>query len=160
MNLDRMSTTPAVRSVGIVVLFLVCIAVAATPANEPNGGCAGLHAGIVVQLVASKPPSTQLPFVMVSLVLLNDDASAVDSAPGSWTLVVNGKELEDSGMIFGNGPMPTGGYGKLDPGESYSFGKGLDLNRYFSVPGDYSIAWKGKGFQSPTLKVTVLKSDY
>jgi hypothetical protein len=113
MNLDRMSATPAMRSVGIVVLFLLCVAVTATPADESNGGCSGLHAGIAVQLVAPKPPSSQLPFVMVSFVLLNDGASAVDSALGSWTLVVNGKELDDSGMIFGNGPMPTAGMARL-----------------------------------------------
>jgi hypothetical protein len=160
MNFDRTSTALRMRSVGMVVLFLFCAAVIAQPANEPNISCSGLHAGIAVQVVARKPPNTQPSFVMVSFVLLNDGGSPANSSPGSWTLVLDGKELDDSGMIFGNGPMPAGGYGTLGPGESYSFGKGLDLSRYFPKPGDYSMGWKGKEFQSPTIRVTVVKSDY
>lgn len=35
--------------------------------------------------------------------------------------------MRDSGMIFGNGPGPVGGWGALKPGESYEFGRGLSL---------------------------------
>jgi hypothetical protein len=159
MNFDRTSMAQTLRSPGMVALFMLWFAAAAGPANQAGNGCPGLHAGISAQLVTRKPPSTQPSFVMISFVLLNDRDSAADSYPGSWTLVVDGKELDDSGMIFGNGPMPVGGYGTLAPGESYSFGKGLDLKGYFPVAGVYSLTWKGKEFQSPTLKVTIVKSD-
>jgi hypothetical protein len=117
--------------------------------------CGGLHAAIRGELVRRDPPYTQPPFVMLTFILLNDSEVPVNAAEGGWQIVIDGKELGDSDFIFGNGPGPVGGYGILKPGESYEFGKGLELSKYFPEERDYRVSWKGKGFQSSTITVTV-----
>ena len=115
----------------------------------------GLHGGIQAQVLALQAGYTDEPRVMLSFVLLNDTNAPLTVHEDSWKIVVNGRELEDSGGIFGNGPHPIGGYGTLKPGESYQLGKALSLNEYFPTPGEYKVAWKGKGFESPTITVLV-----
>src|ERR1700759_3210069 len=75
----------------------------------------GLHAGIqAVNFGSSKEAH-----VLLSFLLLNDSSTEIDLKPESWKLVINGKELEDSGMIFVNGPMPAKGLAPLQPGDNY-----------------------------------------
>ena len=118
-------------------------------------GCGGLHAAVRGELVRRDPPYTQPPFVMLTFILLNDSEVPVNAAEGGWQIVIDGKELGDSDFIFGNGPGPVAGYGILKPGESYEFGKGLELSKYFPEERDYRVSWNGKGFQSSTITVTV-----
>ena len=70
-------------------------------------------------------------------------------------MVVDEKELEDSAYIFGNGPGPVAGWGRLNPGESYQFGKPLPLSKYFPEEQEYRVYWRGNGFGSSTITVTV-----
>jgi len=123
--------------------------------SSVDKNCGGLHAGIRAELVRRDPPYTEPPFVMLSFVLLNDGENSVNSAEQGWMIVVDGKELGDSGWIFGNGPSPVGGWGILEPGESYEFAKGLPISKYFSEDREYKVSWKGKGFQSSTITVKV-----
>ena len=116
---------------------------------------AGLHAGITAQVISIMREYTENPRVQLSFVLLNDSDSTLDVHEGSWKIVVNGDELADSGMIFGNGPMPQTGWTRLRPGEHYEFGKGLPLPEYFPHGGEYRISWKGDQFQSPTVIVKI-----
>jgi hypothetical protein len=74
-------------------------------------------------------------------------------------IVIDGKEVEESDFIFGNGPQPPGGYGILQPGESYEFGKGLEVGKYFPDAREYKVSWRGYGFQSSTIAVRVQKTD-
>jgi hypothetical protein len=69
------------------------------------------------------------------------------------------KDLRDSDWIFGNGPGPVGGYGILQPGESYVFGKGLSLSKYFPDEREYKVYWKGKSFQSSTITVKIAPAE-
>jgi hypothetical protein len=92
---------------------------------------------------------------MLTFILLNDSDAPLNAVEGGWQIVIDGKELKDSDFIFGNGPGPAGGYGILKPGESYEFGKGLELSRYFPEEREYKVSWKGKGFQSSTITVRV-----
>src|SRR2546430_16536314 len=71
--------------------------------------CQGLHAGIRAQVVGSGQGFTESPHASLSFVLLNDSDAPIESDAGSWTLIVDGSALKDSGMIFGNGPTPAGG---------------------------------------------------
>jgi len=123
--------------------------------SEIDKSCRGLHAGIRTEFVKRNPPYTRPSFVMVSFVLLNDTDTVEDTSEGSWKLVIDGKELDDSAMIFGSGLMPVGGWKTLNPGGTAEFGKGLDTDRYFPEAGDYKVSWKGDGFQSPTITVAV-----
>lgn len=132
--------------------------VAAQEPTEKGGShsksCSGLHAGIRAQII---PPSTETPSVMLSFLLLNDSGVPLDVEAGSWRLVINGRELGDldTQQIFGNGPMPKGGYRVLRPGETYDFEKELSIAKYFLPDGLYKVSWKGTAFQSPTISVKI-----
>jgi hypothetical protein len=154
------------RRVATIVCPLLLAAVVAvqttaqkTPesASERPKSCPGLHAGIRAQLMS---PNTETRAVMLSFVLLNDSETPIDVEVRSWRIVVNGKDLNDSGMIFGNGPEPVGGYRVLNPGESYEFGKALPIAEYFLPNGPYKVSWKGGAFQSPTITVTITSASH
>jgi len=123
--------------------------------NTSTQSCGGLHAAIRGELVHRDSPFTEPPFVMLSFILLNDSEKPINAAEEGWKIVIDGKELEDSGYIFGNGPGPVGGWGILNPGESYQFGKGLPLTKYFPEEREYRVSWKGKTFRSSTITVRV-----
>ena len=115
------------------------------------GSCSGLHAGVY----AAGGQGYNPPSVVVALYLLNDTDSSLNVSAGSWKLVIDGVELADSGFIFGNGPMPMGGYRVLAAGQHYELGKTLPISRYFSRPGEHTVSWKGNAFQSPAVTVVV-----
>ncbi|MGC2248784.1 MAG: hypothetical protein WA609_19430 [Terriglobales bacterium] len=154
------------RSMAAIVypLLLAAVSVAQTAEQKTpeNGGvalktCTGLHAGIRAQMI---PPYTETPSVMLTFLLLNDSETPVDVEASSWRILVNGSELNDSGMIFGNGPGPKGGYHVLKPGKTYEFGKALPITKYFLPNGQYKVSWKGSAFQSPTITVTITPASH
>jgi hypothetical protein len=97
---------------------------------------------------------------MLTFVLLNDSETPVDVEAGSWKIVLDGSELSDSGMIFGNGPTPEGGYRILKPGESYELGTALPIVEYFLPNGQHKVSWKGTGFESSTITVTITSASH
>jgi hypothetical protein len=117
--------------------------------------CAGLHAGITAQLVSLKPGYSDPEHVLLAFLVVNDSDSMRNVAVGSWKLIVNGVELWDSDMIFGNGLAPSGGWNELNPGENYQFSKALPVSTYFKKPGEYRVSWKAEGFQSPTITIRI-----
>jgi hypothetical protein len=142
-----MLTMLSAGAVGGVILA------SSTPQGDmANTNCRGLHAGIKAELVRRDPPYTQPPFVQLSFNLLNDGESPANSAEGSWKLFIDGKEVP---RVWDNGLRPVGGYGTLNPGESYQLGIGLELSRYFPEVRDYKVYWTGMGFQSPTITVRI-----
>lgn len=88
--------------------------------------------------------------------LVNDSNEVARTDANSWKIVINGEELADSDFIFGNGPGPTGGWGTLQPGASFIFGKALPMAKYFSKPGIYEVTWKGSQFAARPVLVRVL----
>ena len=151
------------RKLGLPVVmlsFALAISVAEKPPSNESSvskSCPGLHAGIRSQIM---PPYTETPSVMLSFILLNDSDAPVDVEAGSWKIVIDGTDLKDSGMIFGNGPMPGGGYRILKPGESYEFGKALSIVEYFLPNGQHRVSWKGTGFESPTITLTITPASH
>lgn len=133
--------------------FMQAVTVRAKPltAGQINNNCRGLHAGISTEFVKRDASNNQTPFVEVSFVLLNDGDTPQDTSPRTWTLVIDGKESSDSGMMFGNGPRPTGGWRTLNSGEAAEFGYALEVSKYFPEVREYRLSWKGVGFQSPTI---------
>ena len=146
----------------IVSPLLLCTMLAPGTAAQKSPGQrgtpskSGLHAGIRAQII---PPYTETPSVMLTFVLSNDSDTPVDVEAGSWKIVVDGSELSDSG-IFGNGVMPEGGYRILKPGESYELGKALPIAEYFLPNGQHKVSWKGIGFESPTISVTITPASH
>lgn len=145
----------------ILAVLPICPSV---PAQDTLGksdslskSCSGLHAGIRAQIM---PPYTETPSVMLTFVLLNDSSTPIDVHAESWKIVVDGNELRDSGMIFGNGPAPMGGYRILNSGESYEFGKSLPIAEYFLPNGSHKVSWRGSVFQSPNISVLITPASH
>ena len=99
-----------------------------TRGNEKS--CRGLHAGIRVEFVRRYEPFTQPSYVMISFVLLNDDDKPLDTSEASWRLIIDGREVGDSGIVFGNGLGPIGGWKTLNPGATAEFRKGFGADKY------------------------------
>jgi hypothetical protein len=135
---------------GVVLIATLIPSLAAQ--DEPEKNCGGLHVAIRAELVRRDPPYTQPPFVMVTFILLNDGESPVNSTEEGWKLFIDGKEQDG---VWNNGPQPIGGYGNLNPGESYELGMALELSRFFPEERDYKVYWKGKRFHSSTITVKV-----
>lgn len=148
-----LSSRPSGKMLVTILAATLIPSLAAQSTSEQS--CGGLHAAIRGELVRRDLPYTEPPFVMLSFILLNDSEKPINAAEDGWRIVIDGKELEDSGYIFGNGPGPVGGWGVLNPGGSYQFGKGLPLSRYFPEEREYRVFWKGKGFRSSTVTVRV-----
>jgi|SRR5450631_3339493 hypothetical protein len=125
-------------------------------ANGEQQRCSSLHAGIRAGLVRSDPNGSRPAFVLVNFVLVNDGEVPVNSTAGGWQIVIDGKEVrDDSGLIFFNGMQPDGGYGVLNPGESYALDRQLEISRYLPKLGEHTLSWKGQLFQSSTIKINV-----
>ena len=67
--------------------------------------------------------------------------------------MIDGVELQDSGFIIGNGPMPSGGWSTLEAGQYYELGKALPIGKYFPEAGEHKVSWKGDGFRSSTITI-------
>ena len=138
----------------VTCLALVAWQVAGARESKSQGNCTALHAGITAQLTQVTQGYSE-PGVMVLFHLLNDSETTQNTAPESWQIVIDGKELKDSGWIFGNGPQPVGGYGTLAAGATFDFGTALPIAEYFPETREHRLSWKGKYFQSPTVTVRI-----
>jgi hypothetical protein len=137
--------------IAALVAVTICLAISVAV----HAQCAGLHAGITAQSVQVKPGSTEPADVQIEFLLINDSDSPVDVKAGSWKIVIDGVELQESDWIFENGPMPAGGWTTLEAGQHYEFGKALPTSKYFLEPGEHKVSWRGDGFRSSTIAVRV-----
>lgn len=158
------SHTAVVRSKSMLgrVLLYVCVVTAtlasSVVAQEKSVvACVGLHAAITGQVVNMR--DGRPPYMLLTFVLLNDSENSVDTLDQEWKIAIDGKELEDSGWIFANGPRPVEGWSKLQPGGFFEFAKAMELAKYFPESREYRVLWKGKGFRSSTITVRVTPSN-
>jgi hypothetical protein len=147
MNLSSMGRFAVLA----VTTLTICIATS-VPAHAQ---CDGLHAGITAQFVQVKPGYNEPAHVQIVFLLINDSDSAMDVKADSWKIVIDGVELQESDWIFGNGPMPTGGWTTLEAGQYYELGKALPTSKYFPEAGVHKISWRGGGFRSSTITIKV-----
>ena len=70
----------------------------------------------------------------------------------SW-IVINGKELSDSGLILSGG-LKDAQVRAMSAGDNLQFAVGL--GDHFTEPGTYRVCWKGTGFQSPEILLRIL----
>ena len=87
---------------------------------------------------------------LITFHLENITIGSVECRPETWVLIVDGKKLTDSGMIFGNGPGPVDGYKTLRAGASFEFAKALGP-AYFQKNKKDTVQWVGAGFKSNVL---------
>jgi hypothetical protein len=88
----------------------------------------------------------------IEFTLVNDSDRLIDSKITESRIVINGKELTDSGMILSS--FPKGGRSNaLSPGESLQFD--CLLGHQFKEPGVYRVSWKSADFQSSEIVLRI-----
>jgi hypothetical protein len=90
----------------------------------------------------------------IEFTLVNDGDTAIEPKMAESSIVINGKELADSGLILGHGSKDSR-YKSLPPRAHLQFSSAL--GDQFNKPGVYRVSWKGKGFQSPEITIRVLR---
>ncbi len=144
---DHVTTLHLRQRVALWFVVIVSLATTGQELKKQSRNCGGLHAGITAEMAQGY----EEPSVIVTFVLLNDTEALLNPAAEPWKILIDGKEVPDSGFILGNGPMPTDGYAKLAPGASFTFSKALSIAKYFPERREYTISWQGKDFRSPTI---------
>ncbi len=92
-----------------------------------------------------------------SFAAVNDTPEPIlyEDLRGGGVLIINGEELKDSGIIFGNGPREAAKY--LQPGKSTQFL--YRLTRYFTKKGIYEVVWKGNIFRTKPMVFRVIENN-
>jgi hypothetical protein len=110
-----------------------------------------LWAGLTVSHPIFKARQTK--DLRIELTLVNDGDKVIDPKIADSRLVINGKELSDSGLIAGS-VLREARFKALPTGESLQFD--CILGDRFKEPGSYRVSWKGSGFQSPEILIRIL----
>ena len=137
----------------LAALGIIWVVVAAAPlANGAESkGERRLWAAITVNQPIFVEGQTER--LNMTFTLVNDGVETINPGIAATHLVVNGKELADSVMIFGNGPRDAR-FDALPPGQHLLFG--YALGEYFNNHGIYRVSWAGNGFKSPELVFRVM----
>jgi hypothetical protein len=91
--------------------------------------------------------------LIIEFTLVNDGAKAIDPKIAESRIVINGKELADSGLILSGG-LKDAQVRALSSGDNLQFAVGL--GDHFTEPGTYRVSWKAAGFQSPEILLRIL----
>jgi hypothetical protein len=92
----------------------------------------------------------------IEFTLVNEGEKSIDPMIGDSRIVINGKELTDSGLILNRVPKEVHAKA-LSPGGSVQFD--CLLGDQFKKPGTYRILWGGAGFQSSEIVLRILPSE-
>jgi hypothetical protein len=92
----------------------------------------------------------------IEFTLVNDGDKVIDPRIPESQIVINGKELSDSGMIL-IGVQKDTRVKALPPGESLQFN--CLLGDHFKEPAIYRVSWKGAGFQSSEIKLRIFPDE-
>jgi hypothetical protein len=125
--------------------------VAAKLGTADQSKAGSLWAGLSVNHPIFKAGQTKDLRIEASLV--NDGDKVIDPKIPVSQIVINGKELTDSGLIF-SGVQKSDRFKVLSPGDSLQFS--FPLGDQFRKTGTYRISWKGAGFQSPEIVLRIL----
>jgi hypothetical protein len=89
----------------------------------------------------------------IEFTLVNDGDQVIDAKIPESQIVINGKELSDSGLILSS-VQKGARFRALPPGESLQFDR--LLGDRFKEPGVCRVSWKGAGFRSPEIVLRIL----
>jgi len=131
------------------------LAQAATkPGTTDQTNVGSLWAGLSVNHPVFKAGRTK--DLTIEFTLVNDGNNVIDPKIPESRIVINGKELSDSGLILSS-VQKGSRFRALPPGESLQFD--CLLGDRFKEPGTYRVFWKGSGFQSSETVLRVLPKD-
>lgn len=135
-----------------IVTLLLPFALCARAPQEPSR--LNLWAAVAINDPLFQEGRTEK--LMIYFALVNDGDSVVDPEIESSKLIINGTELNDSGLIFGNGPRDAR-WKALPPGKSLLFG--YAMKSYFQKPGTYAVSWKGSDFETTPIVFRILPKE-
>jgi hypothetical protein len=121
------------------------------PSVEPRDG---LWAALSVNHAVFRPEEAK--DLNIEFSLINDGGEVLDPGIGDSRLIINGKELADSGFLLSNGPRDAR-FAALPPGGHLRFA--YPLGKTFETPGVYRVSWRGAAFRSPEIVFRVLAAD-
>jgi hypothetical protein len=117
--------------------------------DQPKAG--SLWAGLSVNHPVFNAGQTK--DLRIEFTLVNDGDKVIDPKIADAQIVINGKELTGSGLIFTSVQKGTR-FKALSPKDSLQFS--LSLVDQFREAGTYRISWKGAGFASPEIVLRIL----
>ncbi len=120
-----------------------------TTPDQKNVG--SLWAGLTVNHPIFRAAQTK--DLRIEFTLANDGDQVIDPKIQESRIVINGKELSDSGTILSR-VQKGARFSALPPGESLQFD--CLLGDQFKEPGIYRASWKGTGFHSPEIVLRIL----
>jgi hypothetical protein len=92
----------------------------------------------------------------IEFALVNDGYKVIDPKIADSRIIINGKELTDSGAILSS--IQKGARSQaLSPGESLQFD--CLLGDHFREPGIYRVYWKSSGIQSSEIVLRILPKE-
>jgi hypothetical protein len=100
--------------------------------------------------------SGQTKDLRIEFNLVNDGDKIIEPNLAESRIIINGKELSDSGVILGRMPKEAR-FKALSPGESCQFD--CLLGEQFKEPRIYRVSWKGAGFKSSEIVIRVLPKE-
>ena len=124
---------------------------AAKQGNTVQPKAENLWAALIVNHSTFKKGQTK--DLRIEFSLVNDGNKVIDSKITASHIVINGKELAESGSVFGSVPKDVG-IKPLAPGEGLQFN--VLLGDHFKEPGTYRVSWKGPDFQSSEVVLRIL----
>jgi hypothetical protein len=92
----------------------------------------------------------------IEFTLVNDGDKMIDPKIPESKIIIDGKELGESGSILSSIQKGTR-FKALPPGESLQFD--CPLGDRFKEPGIYRVSWKGAGFQSSEIVLRILPDE-
>ena len=95
----------------------------------------------------------QIKDLRIEFSLVNQGNKVIDPKVPESHIVINGKELTDSGSILKHS-LKDATTEALSPGDTLQFG--VVLGDHFKEPGLYQVSWKGVGFQSSEIVLRIL----
>ena len=124
---------------------------AAKPGSTEQAKTGNLWAALTVSHSTFQQGQTK--DLRIEFTLVNDGDQVIDPKIGESRIVINGKELAGSGLIF-NSVAKDARFTALAPEESLQFN--VLLGDHFKEPGIYGVSWKGVGFQSSEMVLRIL----
>lgn len=129
-------------------LLSSCLAGSPSQSREYKAVCSNSKRGLHATLGVQSGWYGDFRLETLTFRLMNDSDQTLESFPGSWTLVIDGREVPDPGGQLWMGGKPSGGYESVPSGTTFEFGKGLPIARYFPKARNYRIYWKAACFRS------------
>jgi hypothetical protein len=128
--------------------------VAAKLGNADQKKAGTLWAGLSVNHPIFRAGQTK--DLRIEFSLVNEGDKIIDPNIPESQIVINGKELTDSGSILSS-VQKGGRFQALSPRESLQFD--YLLGDQFKEPGTFRVSWRGSGFQSSEIVLRVLSNE-